>query len=486
MDPLYKVIKQLSEEEFEDFYQNLTDNKADKSALFLKTIRTSENPVEDFLEKQDISASAFYVLKSRLNQKIEGFLLHRLGDPNLEVIHKVFNIFDLLFESPREIAITTLKRMEKTMLEMDNPMGLVPVYRAFKMLYSDDEEQYNEYDRQYNQAVAYNLANDKAIDTVSSFFRAYDKYYLGRKEEDFEELVRLVEKVDNINNLYDSPRLYLLKSLVHLYGRRFLELPERVKEIMEEEEFVFDKCFQIIENSPKDLLFKHMNLMFDFLRLSYYYDGEGYDNQARIYFDLLDFKIEELLTGFNLGMDCSRILFYKLDKHLQEGTIDQLTEDNETYLINIRIETERQVNFLNYQFYLAYTAFYNQRYDESARILYRLRNDLNLRKHYHMDVELKLFLALSYVLMNEYDLANQLILSLQRQLKKDEFKDYEHARVFLKILSNRLGGSWTPRKTEQLKELISSYAEMNTGNRAILPYLQLEFSLFSASKAENY
>lgn len=80
LDPLYKIIKQLSEEEFDDIYQNLTSNKAEKSALFLKTIRESDNPVEDFLEKQDI---CFGLLCVEVTPQPKGreFLAQPLGRP---------------------------------------------------------------------------------------------------------------------------------------------------------------------------------------------------------------------------------------------------------------------------------------------------------------------------------------------------------------------------------------------------------------------
>ena len=317
MDPLYKIIKQLSEVEFGDIYQNLTSNKADKSALFLKTIRESDNPVEDFLEKQDISASAFYVLKSRLNQKVEAFLLNRLGDPKMEAIHKVFKVYDLIFNSPREISVTTLKKLEKTMIEMDNPLVLMVVYRGLKMLHNTDSDERLEFEKLYNQAVAFYLTSEKAIETVMAYFRSWDKYYLGRKKTDHRELLKLMEKVNNLNNLYDSQRIFICKSVIHLYSKHFIELPDRMMEIMDTEEAMFDRSFTILENGKEDILFKNVNLIFDYLRYLYFRDRKQGDRE-KIYFELLDYKIEDLLCNFNFGMDCSQILFFKLERHIQD------------------------------------------------------------------------------------------------------------------------------------------------------------------------
>lgn len=479
MDPLYKIIKQLSEEEFEDIYQNLTSNKAEKSALFLKTIRESDNPVEDFLEKQDISASAFYVLKSRLNQKVESFLLNRLGDPKMEAIHKVFKVYDLMFNSPREISVTTLKRLEKTMMELDNPLVLMVVYRALKMLHNNDDEQRNFYDKEFNQAVAFYLANEKAINAVMGFFRAFGKYYLGRRKSDFNEMIKIIEAVNNINNLYDSQRIYVCKSIVHLYARQFLELPERVLDIMDPQEEVFERCFTILENGKEDILFKNINLIFDFLRYLYFHN-QGSVDRERIYFELLDYKIEELLTDFNFGMECSQILFFKLQRHLQEETLDHMLKDYKQYIKKIEIDPDRIVTSVNFALFQAYTAFYSRNFESASRILYRMRNKINLRKFPHMDAEVKLFLALVYVLQDEVDLANQLILSLQRQFKKVYFADYDNGRMFLKLLSNRLSGK-SAKKVAQTKKLLEDYKVTNVGPKAFLPFLDLgnAFSLKS-------
>lgn len=477
MDPLYKIIKQLSEDEFEVIYQNLTSNKAEKSALFLKTIRESENPVEDFLEKQDISASAFYVLKSRLNQKVENFLLNRLGDPKMEAIHKVFKVYDLIFQSPREIAITTLKRLEKTMIEIDNPLVLMVVYRALKMLYNNSDNERVEYDKLYNQAVAFYLTSDKAMEAVMTFFRGWDKYYLGRKEKDFNDLIKTIEKVANMANLYESQRLFICKAIVHLFASLHLNLPDRVTEIMDNPDEAFEKAFQVLERGEEDILFKNINLIFDYLRFSYY-NKAGFVERANIYFGVLDSKIEELLTNFNLGMDCSQILFHKLERHLAVQDLNGLIADNENYIAHIEVEPYRVITYVNFNLFQAYVSYYDHKYEEVSRILYRLRNKVNLRKFPHIDVEVKMFLAFSYVLQDEADLANQLILSLQRQVKKENFEDdYENARLFIKVMTNRLSGK-TTKRVQQVRRYLDEFRAANVGEHRFLPYLDLDFSLF--------
>jgi len=130
----------------------------------------------------------------------------------------------------------------------------------------------------------------------------------------------------------------------------------------------------------------------------------------------------------------------------------------------------------------AYVAYYSRNYDNASRILYRLRNKVNLRKFPHMDAEVKMFLAFTYVLQDEVDLANQLILSLQRQMKKTHFQDYPHGKAFLKVLTNRLSGR-TSKRVQQVEKHLSIFREGNVGMYAFLPYLDLEFALFPKNNA---
>jgi hypothetical protein len=112
-----------------------------------------------------------------------------------------------------------------------------------------------------------------------------------------------------------------------------------------------------------------------------------------------------------------------------------------------------------------------------------MRNKVNLRKSPHMDAEVKLFLALTYVLQDEVDLANQLILSLQRQFKKSTFSEYDNGRMFLKLLSNRLSGK-SAKKVAQTKKLLEEFQAANVGPKAFLPYLDLN-ATFNGRGSDN-
>ncbi|MEO0898994.1 MAG: hypothetical protein AAFY71_21460 [Bacteroidota bacterium] len=470
---LYKIISQLTDEEFQEIYNTFTANKADKSAAFLMIIRENPiNPDKEFLEKFDITPSAFYVLKSRLNQKIETFLLNRLGDPNLHIMRRVLNVNDLVFNNPREISVAALRRLEKELLKFDFPFGLMIIYKELQNLHSFDDN-HQLYKSKYNEQVAYALAMDKAVDLVVSFFKSFDEYYLARKDKDLADMVRTMEKIDNLNNMYESHRLYIFKCIIHLFAKLFIDIPETIRCEVEEPEQMFERSFEILGEYKDDTFYLNINILFNFLRFVYYENNQIRD-KAKIYFEILDYKIEEMLTRYHFNANTSLFLFYKLRYHIRTNTVEQLVRDVDNYIEQIEVEPYRPSFYINYNRFLAHTYFASKQYRKASRVLYNLRNEVNLRRFTHIELEIKFFLALIYVVMQDFDLANQLILSLQRQLRKDSMSRYEaNGKPLLKVLSTALGGKPNTRE-RNLRKYIDQFNEGNVGKYAFLTELDLE------------
>ncbi|RMG24372.1 MAG: hypothetical protein D6730_12845 [Bacteroidetes bacterium] len=348
------------------------------------------------------------------------------------------------------------------------------VYKELQNLHAfDDNHTY--FKNRYNQQVAYALAMDKAVDLVVQFFRSYDMYYLSRKDKDHADMIRIMEKIDNLNNLYDSHRLYIFKAIIHIFARLFIHIPDTIRCEVEDIEQMFDRAFEILGEYKDDTFYLNINILFNFLRFVYY-DNKEVRDKSKIYFEILDYKIEELLTRYHFNANTSLFLFRKLRYHLRTNAVEQLVRDVEDYLSHIEVEPYRITFFVNFYLFLAHTYFADKNYKKASRILYNLRNEINLRKYVHMDLEVKFFLALSYVVVEDFDLANQLILSLQRQLRKPTMAKYEHAKTLLKVLSVALGGKPKTRM-KNLRTNIAKWKEVNQGRYALLTELDLE-SLF--------
>lgn len=470
---LYKIISQLTEEEYEDMFSGFQANGAEKTAAFFETIRHNERePDKIFLDKfPKITPAAFYVLKSRLNQKVETYLLNRVGDPNLHVIHKVLNVSDLVYSNPREISVAALRKLEKELLKFDFPYGLMIVYKELQNQHAFDDN-YTLYQSRYNQQVAHTVALDKARDLVVQFFRAFDTFYTVRKEREFNEMIRIMEKLDNLNNLYESHRLYIFKCIVHIFAKLFIQIPETIRCEVEDIEEMFNKSVEILGEYKDDTQYRNLNILFNFLRFTHYEQTQVWD-KSKIFFEILDYKIEEMVTRYHMNANTSLFLFSKLRYHIRNQTVDQLVRDVDTYLSNLEVEPYRVSFYINYHMFLAYTNFVAKRYKKAARVLYNLRNEIQFRKLTHADLETKFLLALCYVMQEDFDLANSTILGLQRQLRKANMERYEFARPLLKTLTVALGGK--PRTREKnLRLNIGKFQEGNAGRYALLKEIDLE------------
>ncbi len=473
MVDLYKIVSQLTEDEYNEIFNGFVANKAERSASFLETIRSNpESPDKEFLDKTDINPSAFYVLKSRLGTRVETHLLNRLGDPNLQLIQRVLNVNDLIFHNSREISVAALRRLEKELLSFDFPYGLMIVYKELQNLHAFDEDNYTYFKSRYNQQVAYAVAMDKGVDLVVQFFQAFDDWYLNRKPRELADMIRIMEKIDNLNNLYESHRLYIFKSIIHLYAKLFIEIPDTIRCQVEEVEVMFERCIEILGEYKDDTLYQNLQILFNFLRFTYYEQNQIRD-RAKIYFEILDYKIEEMLTMYHLNANVSTFLFQKIRYHVRNNTVNQLTDDVERFIGDIQLDPYRITYFVNYNRFLALTYFIGGDYNKSSRILFNLRNEVNLRKNVHMELEIKFFQALIYVVRQDFDLANQLILALQRQLRKPSMARYEHGKKLLKILNVALGGRPNTRQ-KNLKNYIEQWNETNVGQFALLEEINLE------------
>jgi hypothetical protein len=113
------------------------------------------------MEELDVNTNAYYTLRSRLNQKIEEYLLAQMESPRTDLLKKVANINDVVFTKKRAIASATLKKLEKELLDYDLANELTIVYKTLKKLHLNTPDNFT-YSQQYNRHVAYMLAMESS------------------------------------------------------------------------------------------------------------------------------------------------------------------------------------------------------------------------------------------------------------------------------------------------------------------------------------
>lgn len=171
MAKLKNIIKQLSSMDFQAIHDSLLESNADKSAYLMKAMRERQLSDNKIMLELDVNNNAYYTLRSRLNQRIEEYLLQQMESPRTDILKKVANINEIIFTKKKAIAIATLKKLEKELLDYDLSNELTIVYKSLKKLHINAPDYFN-YSQSYNRHVAYTLAFDKAEDLLAEYLKS--------------------------------------------------------------------------------------------------------------------------------------------------------------------------------------------------------------------------------------------------------------------------------------------------------------------------
>ncbi|MGK7391869.1 MAG: hypothetical protein ACNS60_16075 [Candidatus Cyclobacteriaceae bacterium M2_1C_046] len=432
MAKLKNIIKQLSENDYNNIYNLLIESSAEKSAYLLRAMREKQVSDKKIMEELDVNTNAYYTLRSRLNQKIEEYLLQQMESPRTDILRKVANINEILFTKKRAIAVATLKKLEKELLDYDLSNELTVIYKSLKKININSPDYFN-YKQLYNRHVAYTLATDKAEDLLAEYFKKYSSYFLSGDSTEKLELSLLLREMRNVSALYESHRLFVFQSCMEIFHRLFVEPEESLDEDLEPIEDILDKVENTFNTYSMDSIYYHLNLLFEFLKFEYYNHYKLY-RKAEKYFEELNDAVGNLLNNYATYTFPSRFLISKLERHLRSNTEDELYQENIALFEDYEIDQNALGEIVVYHCYRGLTAFYVGEYNESARWFNNLLNEPGLKKNPLVQLEIKVLLALQYALKQDLDLFTQLINSIQRQIRIIGKENCEHLVSLIKLL----------------------------------------------------
>jgi hypothetical protein len=474
MAKLKNIIKQLSEKDFTAIYDSLIESNAEKSAFLLKALRERSLSDTRIMTDLEVNANAYYTLRSRLNLKIEEYLMQQLESPRADVLRKVANINEIVFTKKRTIAIATLKKLEKELIDYDLANELTVVYKSLKKLHVNSPD-YFHYSQLYNRHVAYMLALDKAEDLLADYFKKYGSFLLTGEPTEKLGLSLLMKEMQNVANLYESHRLYVYRSAMHIFHRLFVEPDETMQQDTESIEDIFAKVQRIFESYGLDSIYYHLNLVFEFLKLEYYNHYKVY-RQAEKYFEEVNDAAGNLLTNYPTFTFPSQFLISKIHRHSRLGTEHELYEENEALFLDYETDLLDVPRHVIYVTYKALACYYSSKYEESAKLINGLLNELSFKKYPYTQLELKSLLALLYVLLRDYELFNQLSNSIQRQVRVFGKDACENILLFIKILKIVVSEA-KKEKAKKINAVIPKLAALQTSYFAPTLLIKLDEKL---------
>jgi len=432
MAKLKNIVKQLSENDYKLIYDSLLESNAEKSAYLLKALRERQLSDSKIMTELEVTPNAYYTLRSRLNIRIEEHLVQQMESPRTDILKKVANLNEVLFTKKRTISITTLKKLEKELIDYDLASELTVIYKSLKKLNINTPDHF-QYSQLYNRHVAYMLAVDKAEDLLVSYFKKYGNYYFTNDETERMGLILLLKEMQNVAKLYESHRLYVFQSSMLIFHRLFVEPDDHFQAEGESIEDVFVQVQKIFDAYLLDPLYYHLDLLFEFLKVEYYNHYKVY-RQMEKHFEEVNDAAANLIVNYTSYSFPSRFLITKLDRHLRLGTERDIVTENESLFADIEPDLLDIPHHTVCTVYRALGLYYAERFDEAAKILNGLLNDVSLKKYPFVQMEVKAILALQYCMLRDFELFNQFSSSVQRQIRmfgKDECKN---VLLFLKIL----------------------------------------------------
>ncbi len=432
MAKLKNIIKQLSDSDYTSIHESLIENSAEKSAYLLKAMRERSLSDNKIMDELGVNTNAYYTLRSRLNQKIEEYLLQQMENPRTDLIKKVANINEVIFTKKRAIAIATLKKIEKELLDYDLPSELTTIYKTLRKLHINTPDHFT-YSQSYNKHVAYTLAVDKAEELLCQYFKKYGDYTMSRDETTQLELSLLTDEMNNLCSLYESHRLYIYQSCLNIFHRLFVEGESYDNNTHEPIEDILDKMQEILSNYYLDSIYHHLQLVYELLRLEYYNHYKVY-RKAEDFYEEVNDAVDTLLTNYSLHTYPTQYLISKIERARRMGNEETLYEENKMLFHDYEGDIDDVPKYVTYIMYRALSCYYAGEYNESARWINNLLNELSLKKYPYAQLEVKAVLALQYCLMNDYDLFNQLTNSIQRQIRLLGKDNCDSIVIFTKIL----------------------------------------------------
>ena len=455
MAKLKNIIKQLSEKDFTAIYNSLIESNAEKSAYLLKALRERSLSDNKIMTELDVNANAYYTLRSRLNLKIEEYLMEQLESPRTDVLRKVANINEVLFTKKKAISVATLKKLEKELLDYDLANELTVIYKSLKRLNINSPD-YFQYSQLYNRHVAYMLAVDKAEELLADYFKKFGDYLLNGGEIEKLGLTLVMKEMQNVAKLYESHRLYVYQSCMYVFHRLFVEVDDNMQQDGESIEDIFIKVQKIFESYHLDSIYYHLNLVFEFLKLEYYNHYKVY-RQAEKFYEEVNDAVSNLLTNYSTFTFPAQFLISKLERSTRAGTELELYEESENLLADYEPDSTDVPKHVLYVTYRALVCYYAGKPDEAAKLINGLLNEVSLKKYPYTLLEIKSLLALQYVLLQDYELFNQLANSIQRQIRMFGKDGCENIQLFIKILKI----SVSEAKKEKAKKILAVIPKLN-------------------------
>ncbi len=445
-----KIIKQISEKDYNEILEQFRSNKSEKFMFLFTSFRDGVDE-EIIFKNLGISDAAYYTLKSRLVDKVQEYLYLNIPDERIVLLKNVSNIDRLLFKFPKEVAIALLLKMEEDLLVHDMQNELTLVYNALKKLYVNSPKYYT-YTQKYNKSVAFTLSIDKAETLLLEFNKTLREYFLSHSEKDRSVLKLYKKELSHLASVYASHHISVFSKLVDVQFALYVKDATAMVDDDTVENNLRD-VLQIFQNYPNDKAYLYYTHYVDVLYFEYYFSIKSLKN-AQLY-------LEKIKAGSQDHVFCNRyfftsavfitILSYYDLKDLKANLYTDLKE------FALQIDEDNFVDNILLSILNAYASMYAQKYSQGIQQINNLLNQFSFKNYRQIEMELKALLSILYILNDRSELSDGLIRSISKWVSENEGAASDKLHVFLRLLRLSSNNKKKEVKVELINKIMDEF-----------------------------
>lgn len=463
MIKLKEVIAQLQESNYEAIENELIKNKADNFVILLKAYRKGNVADAHIAAELGINSNSFYVLKSRLYDKIQKSLSADTFETQENIIKQLLQVHEICFNSPREIAIAFLHKLETELLRFDMHNELQIIYSALKKmhLYSD---RYFYYSQLFNKHVALGLSLEKAEEILGNFNRLLGRYNFSRSQEYLSTLHFINREIINQYALNASRQIEIIKNIIELQLILFCSENKsnehNTEELLQNTRRLFN---ELPETSPQ----KKWELVLDFLYFEYYQSLQQI-KAAQQYYEKTNDHLPHILLYNNICLS-SRFLISKLKFCYETNRIEDISEDPEANKLLFDIaDTHAKVLIGIYNSMLY---FNRNRLKEAISSLNEVINTFGFKDYFHESINVKLTLAYFYLIAEDHDMVETTLKGISRKIKAEKLEKYDYVMNLIKVFDIEINKNKTDKLHSKKRDLITLFLANNGRPVELLTHL---------------
>jgi tetratricopeptide (TPR) repeat protein len=463
MIKLKEVIAQLNDVTYESIEKILIKNKADNFVLLLQSYKKGNIPDSEISSQLGISSNSFYVLKSRLYDKIQESLSAGTFSTQENIIKQLLQVHEVCFNSPREIAVAFLHKLETELLRFDMHNELQVVYSALKKmhLYSD---KYFYYSQLFNKHVALGLSLEKAEEILGNFNRILGQYNFSRSREHLETLNFINREIINLYALNGSRQIEIIKNIIELQLVLFCSESRSTEHSAEELLKATKKLFdELPETSPQ----KKWEIALDYLYFEHYQLHSQYKT-ALPFYEKVNEQLDHFLLYNNICLS-SKFLVSKTKFCYESNRVEDISmKPSATNILFDTADSHARVLVALYNSML----HYNQNsYKEAIAILNEIINTFGFKDFFHESINIKLTLAYFYLLTGEFDMVDMVLKGISRKIKAEKLEKYDHVMHLIKVFDIEINKNKTDKQHSRKRDLITLFLANNNKDVELLMHL---------------